>query len=432
MKITHCRLCQSSRVHKVVDLGYHPLADTFLPESAQFGPEVSFPLQLGSCQDCGHVFTLYAVSAHDRYQKHDYSYDSSNSKVSIRHFKEFSDTVLAWAQPRRDALIVDVGSNVGTLLSHFKDSGYSKVLGVEPSRNIAELAQAAGVPTLIDFFDEVAAARLGEVGKVELLLSSNVVNHADDLPAILHTAASVLSVSGSFVFEVPYLLDLIQRTAFDTIYHEHVHYYGVKPLAACLARHGFAIAKIERLEYMCGSIRVYARRGSSHAREVVQMIRHEEHCRLYETATYAAFMRRVQAVKFAVNQHLSAVRAKGGKIIAVGAATKGNTLLNYCRLDTDVIAYVTDSSPLKIGKCMPGSHIPILGDHQIDSAVTHALILPWNIAQFLIDKLAHLNLEFYVPQVETHHPTPHQQAGTPWKSSSSSPRTPTSVALSLT
>lgn len=401
MKITHCRLCGSENVRKVVDLGFHPLADTFLPEELQLGAEVAYPLHLASCGACGHVFTMYPVSPEDRYQKQDYSYDSSNSRVSIEHFREFRDAVLKTRTLAPQALIVDIGSNVGTLLGHFRDAGFPNVLGVEPSGNISRLAVAAGIPTLTEFFDARAAARILERGRVSVLLSSNVVNHADDLPAFLATAHEVLADDGVFVFEVPYLLDLMQRTAFDTIYHEHVHYHAIRPLARCLERAGFSIARVERLEYMCGSIRVYAQRGGRHGDDVARLVAEEEAFGLYALPTYEAFMRRVQAVKLSVNQHLWKIRADGGKIIGIGAATKGNTFLNYCRIDGDLLAYVTDASPLKIGKRTPGSHIPILADTAIDPAATHALILPWNIADFLKQKLAHLGLEFYVPQVET-------------------------------
>lgn len=399
MKITHCRLCQSSKIEQVIDLGFHPLADTFLPAELLYGPEVSYPLQLASCQDCGHVFTLFPVTAEDRYQKQDYSYDSSNSAVSVRHFQGFRDAVVAALAPPASGLVVDIGSNVGTLLGHFKAGGHAQVLGVEPAANIARLAVAAGVPTLNEFFDAKAAAQIRAVGPVALLLSSNVVNHADDLVGLLKTARAVLAPSGSFVFEVPYLLDLVQGLAFDTIYHEHVHYYGVKALAHCLEGQGFSIFKVERLDYMCGSIRVYARQGGAMAPEVARMIAAEVDAGLYERDTYRRFMQRIEAMKFDVLQHLAAIRRNGGKIIGIGAATKGNTFLNYCRLDADFIAYVTDASVLKIGKMTPGSHIPIVGDSDIDAAATHALILPWNIAAFLKDKLAHLGLEFYVPQL---------------------------------
>jgi len=401
LKITKCRLCQSQRIERIVDLGYHPLADTFLPEELLFGPEVSYPLQLGSCRACGHVFTLYSVSAVDRYQKSDYSYDSSNSKVSMAHFKEFAEAVLAEKTPGPNGLVVDIGSNVGTLLSHFQSFGYRNVIGVEPSGNISALAVEAGVPTINDFFCERVVAPLREAGPVQVLLSANVLNHADDLGALLATARSVLADAGVFVFEVPYLLDLVRGTAFDTIYHEHVHYYGIRPLAAALQQHDFSVLKIDRVDYMCGSIRVYARVGGRHAAAVDSMIEAEHRFGLYEPATYQAFMARVRKIKTTVLAQLAQIRAEGGKIIGIGAATKGNTFLNYCRLDSDTIAYISDASPLKIGKLTPGSHILIVGDQDIDPAATHALILPWNIAPMLQAKLAHLGLTFYVPQVET-------------------------------
>ena len=399
MKISKCRLCDSDRVNKVVDLGFHPLADTFLPEDVLFGPEVSYPLQLGLCLDCGHVFTLFSVAPEERYQSQDYSYDSSNSVVSISHFKEFADAVLSEKQLSAGDLIVDIGSNVGTLLSHFKNAGYPNVIGVEPSVNISTLAIAEGVPTLNDFFCDRVVQPLCDAGGVEALLSANVLNHADDLGALLSTAGQVMAPEGLFVFEVPYLLDLVQRTAFDTIYHEHVHYYGIKPLAAALERHGFYIFKVERLEYMCGSIRVYVNRGGRRDATIDSLIEDEEAFGLYEERTYSDFMDRVRAVKRSVNATLAQIVADGGKVIGIGAATKGNTLLNYCRLDRDTVAYIADSSPLKIGKLTPGSHIPIVAERDIDSAATHALILPWNIAPMLMEKLSYLQLDFYVPQI---------------------------------
>lgn len=402
LKITSCRLCGSNHIEKVVDLGFHPPADTFLPERLILAPETSYPLQLGLCHTCGHVFTLFAVSPEDRYQKHDYSYDSSNSKIAIEHFKGFAQAVIAEAGLDSKSLVVDVGSNVGTLLSHIASLGKCKVLGVEPSGNIAALAIKQGVPTIVDFFNASTVEKILKHQPVDALLSSNVVNHADDLNALLVNARSALTSNGIFVFEVPYLLDLVEGTAFDTIYHEHVHYYGIKPLAACLARNGFSIYKVERLDYMCGSIRVYAKLGAApKSQTVIDLEEVELAAGLYHTATYVAFMNRVRAVKIAVNTYLLQTIAEGGKILGIGAATKGNTFLNYCRLDADIISVIADASALKIGKLTPGSHIPIISDDDIASVkATHALILPWNIGDFLKTKLAHLGLEFYVPQVE--------------------------------
>jgi SAM-dependent methyltransferase len=399
--IEACRLCGSDDIRSVIDLGFHPLADTFLPANLQRAGETSYPLELGQCVACGHVFTLVPVSREDRYQKQDYSYDSSNSKVSIAHFHDFFAAVLADRPIAADALVVDIGSNVGTLLSHFRDAGYSNVLGIEPSHNISAIARDAGIPTITDFFDQTVAEEIDGRGGVELLLSSNVVNHADNIPAFFATARSVLKPGGRFVFEVPYLLDLLERTAFDTIYHEHVHYYGVRALASSLSRAGFSITRVERLDYMCGSIRVFAQLDGAHAPEVLQLIETEYGRGLYRLETYVAFMERVRAMKLSTNEHLWGIRASGGRIIGIGAATKGNTFLNYCGLDADVVFAIADASKLKIGKITPGSHIPIIADEDIGKTdATHALILPWNIADFLKAKLSNTGLEFYVPQVE--------------------------------
>ena len=400
MKIVKCRLCRSSSIHKVVDLGFHPLADTFLGKEDQFGPEVSYPLQLGLCDSCGHVFTLFSISPQERYQKHDYSYDSSNSKVSIQHFQEFCNAILKNESLKKESLIVDIGGNIGTLLSHFQKKNFCNVLNIEPSKNIGNMAIKAGVPTLNEFFNKDVVSRIKKIGEVDVLLSSNVVNHADDLVSLLSTAKNVMSKKGIFVFEVPYLLDLIQETAFDTIYHEHVHYYGIKPLAKCLQSQGFEIYKVELIDYMCGSIRVYASMSRKQSKSVFKLIETEENFGIYTKETHSIFQSSVELVKFNVNKYLWSVRADGGKIIGIGAATKGNTFLNFCKLDSDLIEYITDMSPLKIGKQMPGSHIPIKSDSDIDESVTHALILPWNIASHLKKKLAYLNLEFYVPQVK--------------------------------
>lgn len=399
-KITKCRLCNHGNLEEVIDLGHHPLADTFLPIGS-VDEEIFYPLVLGRCLDCGHVSTVYPVSRVDRYQKHEYSYDSSNSAVSITHFRELSEAVIATIKPEKDAFIVDIGSNVGTLLSHFQSAGFENVIGVEPSGNIAEIANQSGVKTINLFFDDEAADEISRVGKVDIFLSTNVVNHTDDLSAILVLIKNLLKEEGIFVFEVPYLAELISRSAFDTIYHEHVHYISIKPLLAFLNRHGMTIFKLEELDYMCGSVRVYVKSGVEIEASVQEVVRKEESLGLFRTSTYKEFMERVRKVKVDINQYLWNAKARGGKIIGIGAATKGNTLLNYCRIDKDLISFISDSSSLKIGKQTPGSHIPICDDGDITGDVTHALILPWNIAPFLKKKLSHLKVTFYTPQVES-------------------------------
>ena len=402
MKIQKCRLCCSNEIEKVIDLDFHPLADTFLEDVDQLGPEISYPLQLGLCKNCGHVFTLFSIPPEDRYQKNDYSYDSSNSKISVDHFHDFCDTVLSELSLEKDSLIVDIGGNVGTLLSHFKEKGFEKILNIEPSENISKIAVKNGIPTFNSFFNKESSNFINENfdRDVDVLLSSNVVNHADNMYDLLQSAKDILSENGVFIFEVPYLMDLIQNTAFDTIYHEHVHYYGVRPLVEFLKKHGFSIFKIEKIDYMCGSIRVFSSCKKPQSSFISQMIEIENEFGLYDIQTYQKFSSRVKRMKISINSYLWEVRNKGGKIIGIGAATKGNTLLNYCKLDSDVISFITDTSLLKIGKLTPGSHIKILSDEDIDDSITHALILPWNISNLLQKKLSQFNLTFYTPQVQ--------------------------------
>jgi len=400
MYIDQCRLCKSKSFSKVIDLGFQPLADTFLPSNKMNeGPEIWYPLCLGLCNDCGHVFTLYSISPEERYVKNEYSYDSSNSQVSIKHFEDFAKSVLSNIHITPKSLIIDIGSNVGTLLSHFKKMGYENVLGIEPSKNISSIANSRNIRTINKFFNLECANEIKKIGLVDLVLSSNVVNHIDEINELLNLVKFVLNKDGVFVFEVPYLLNLVQGQAFDTIYHEHVHYYGIKPLSNFLNKKGFSIFKVDNIEYMCGSIRVYTKFGGINTQSIDKLIDEELNLGLYDINIYYSFMNDIRLLKLKVIRELTDICLSGGKIIAIGAATKGNTFLNFCRLDSDIISYITDASQLKIGKLTPGSHILIKSDDDIDADITHALILPRNISSYLSKKLEHLNLKFYDPYI---------------------------------
>ena len=230
---------------------------------------------------------MFYIPPEDRYQKHDYSYDSSNSIISVKHFQNFCETVLAELSVQKDSLIVDIGGNVGTLLSQFKESGFTNVLNIEPSKNISKISVKNKIPTFNGFFNKKSSNYISENfdRKVDILLSSNVVNHADNMHELIQSAKNVLSEEGVFIFEVPYLMDLIQKTSFDTIYHEHVHYYGVKPLVEFLKKYGFSIFKIEKIDYMCGSIRVFTSLKKPQSSYVSQIIETENKIGLYNMKT---------------------------------------------------------------------------------------------------------------------------------------------------
>jgi|LWDU01.1.fsa_nt_gi SAM-dependent methyltransferase len=400
MKVTKCRLCQSQKLHKSIDLGFHPLADTFLYEDQVVeNHEPHYLLTVNLCMQCGHMQTGYVVSAYDRYQNYDYSYDSSNSKVSIEHFSELASDVISRLDLREDDFVLDIGSNIGTLLEHFRNKVNAKIFGIEPAKNIAELAIQKGIPTINRLFDETAIKYILRHGTPKVVVTTNVFNHAEELDDFVNQVDRLLLEDGTFVIEVPYLKELVERTAFDTIYLEHVNYFSVAPLVKFFKKFNFKIAHLETIDYMCGTLRLYVNRKNENRELIDKFISDEVKLNLTSHETYQLFMRRVREMKFSLNVQLYNIKVSGGKIIGIGAATKGNTLMNYCNIDGDLLEYVTDSSALKHNKFTPGSHLKILPDEDITSDITHALILPWNIADYLVEKLEPLGLKFLIPQI---------------------------------
>ncbi|MFM2374185.1 MAG: hypothetical protein RLZZ234_180 [Candidatus Parcubacteria bacterium] len=399
MNVTTCHLCGSSRLRTLIDLGYHPLADFFLKESQVHALERRYPLMVLQCEDCGHGMNSFVVSGEERYQENDYSYDSSNSNIAIKHFTTMAEEVGARAGLSKGDLVVDIGSNVGTLLSGFKEHG-AMVQGVDPAHNIAALATQNGIPTINDFFGAAAAEQILKIGKAKVVTITNAFNHVSDLDAFMKALATILRDDGTFVIELPYFLEIIRKKHFDVIYLEHVSYIAVKPLVPFLAKYGLHITHVEENDYMGGSIRFFVGKGEADD-TAATLISTEEAVGLYDSTVWDTFAREVKGMKLRLLEALMHAVKGGGKVVAIGAAAKGNTLLNYCGIDRSLIDFATDASPLKVGKWTPGSHLPILADDAIDESVTHALILAWNIAPFLKEKIGprHPNLTFITPHV---------------------------------
>lgn len=399
--ITHkCQLCGCKKLLPIINLGFHPLADTFLPAELLERPENTYPLNILLCSSCGYVTSKYIVDAPTRYQKIDYSYTSSNSIVAIRHFKEIAQEIITELKITPQDKIVDIGSNDGTLLLAFKEQSGCQITGVEPAPNIVKLAEKNNVPTIAGFFDKQTAGQIKDAGEAKVITANNVFNHITDLNDFTGQVAELLTEDGAFVFEVPYLLDLVEMNAFDTIYLEHVSYFGVKPLVRFFKKFGLHIFRVERTEYMGGTIRIYAGKKDRETEMIEKIIERENSSGIYETKTYTLLMERIRDFKFSLGRQIYDIKSRGEKIIAIGAAAKGNTLLNYCGLDNTLIEFITDTSPLKIEKFAPGSHIIIKSDSDITSDIKYGLILPWNIGEFLKEKLKHLNLQFIIPKMK--------------------------------
>lgn len=399
MNVTKCHLCGGNNLNKVLDLGFHPLADFFMKKEQLKETERRYPLSVLLCQDCGHGMNSFIVPAEVRYQENDYSYDSGNSKISVKHFTDMANEVSNRIGLKENDLVVDIGSNIGTLLNAFKNLG-QEVQGVDPAGNIAKLAEESGIPTINDFFSGSACEKILKRGKAKAITITNAFNHISPLDEFMKNIISILDRDGTFIIELPYFLEIIRKKHFDVIYLEHISYIAIKPLVPYFKKFGLSITHIEENDYMSGSIRIFVGYGKE-SELISKQIALEEKYGLYNIDTWNKFAENIKNCKIDLLKQLVDAKKAGGKIVAIGAAAKGNTLLNYCGLDTTLIDFATDASPLKIGKYTPGSHIPILSDDAIDDNVTHALILAWNIADYLKSKISpkfpHLN--FITPHV---------------------------------
>lgn len=400
-----CNVCGSVSYDVLIDLGKHPLADTFLSEVRCFESEVYYPLVLSECSDCGHVFTRHYIPPVKRYIESEYSYDSSNSPVSEAHFKEFaceiSSTYSAFFG-RAPKMIVDIGSNVGTLLGYLQVGSGAQILGVEPSTNISALAVARGIPTICALFDRALLAQPEfSDHPVSVITSTNVINHIDDLEQALEVIEAIASKDCLLAFEVPYLVDLVEQAAFDTVYHEHVNYFSARSMCRLLDRHGFRAVRIVKIDYMGGSIRVYAvRKAASERLKDENLTAVVEAERSYFAANplwRQVFRDRARNTKSCLLNFVHSARTAGKKFCAIGAATKGNTLLNYCRLDRDAIPVCCDVSTLKVGKIMPGSGIPIIHDKDLGEGWDYAIVLPWNLSSYIVDKFHKSGISLVFP-----------------------------------
>jgi hypothetical protein len=401
-----CNLCGCSALELFLDLGKHPLADTFLSPALSAGPETYFPLKMIECRECGHVFTGYHIPPELRYIENEYSYDSSNSPVSIAHFEEFADDIIvkyeALFNSGRPRCAIDIGSNVGTLLKAIAGHGVP-VVGIEPSPNIAAIARENGIPTISNLFGaSVLEDELLSNSVVDVIASTNVVNHIDDLQSMMQLIDQMGSPKVLLAFEVPYLIDLVEARAFDTVYHEHVNYFSLRSIGVLLERAGFGIIHASKISYMGGSIRVFAARLT--AADVWNRLPKQRS--LLEEAEEGFFSNGnwreefrsdVVKIKHGFLAFLYKEIAKGKRFCCIGAATKGNTFLNYCRVDRDAIGVSCDVSKLKVGKILPGSGIPILHDDAIGNDWDYGIVLPWNIGDFLRAKFQSRGLSLVFP-----------------------------------
>lgn len=384
----HCRTCGSARLELIVDLGRTALANDFLTPAEVPAYQTFLPLRLRLCRDCTLVQLAEVVDPGVLYSR--YAYVTSTSRTMDEHLSAQADQVMAAAGVKGKAKVLEIASNTGLYLQKFKAMGCD-VIGVEPARNIAELAEQSGIPTWTDFFNAHNAAKVREEwGAPDIVLGRHVFAHIDDLQDLVK-GLEVLSHERTLVgFEVPYLVDFFKKTEYDTVYHEHLSYVSVHSVMALLKDTPFQLERVDYYPIHGGSILFQFRRKSAgvpvHG-SVVAYLKQEADLKLAEPETWQPFVQRVQSIREELPRLVRKLKAEGKRVIGYGASAKGNTLLNTCGLTEKDLDYIIDNTPFKQGKVAPGSWIPVRPPETLlQDQPDYALLLAWNFAPEIVGR----------------------------------------------
>ena len=379
--VPNCRFCGTPLTASLVDLGETPLANSYVTD-LEAPKERRFALHARVCPSCLLVQVDDSVPPDSIFS--DYAYFSSYSDSWVDHARRFTEAMITRFALGEDSLVVEIATNDGYLLQHFLKQGVP-VLGIEPASNVAKAAIAKGIPTEIAFFNTATAKRLVSAGKMaDLTVANNVLAHVPDIRDFLAGFAILLKPEGVATFEFPHVLNLIREVQFDTIYHEHFSYLSLLTVERVFAAAGLKAFHVEEISTHGGSLRLYAAKQNSlriPSDELKELRAKERAAGLDQLAGYTGYAEHVKAVKSKLLGFLKEAKAAGKKVAAYGAAAKGNTLLNYCGVTQDDIVCVFDRSSAKVGKRLPGSHIPILSPENLATVKPdYLIILPWNIA----------------------------------------------------
>ncbi|PIR41653.1 MAG: methyltransferase [Candidatus Yanofskybacteria bacterium CG10_big_fil_rev_8_21_14_0_10_46_23] len=382
-------MCRGSDLFLVLDLGHHPPSDAFLRPDQLLDQEASYPLRLISCKNCGLLQIDYAVHPEILYQR-DYPYESSTTKTGRDHYYSMAKDMHDNFPGPKGLLAIDVGSNVGVLLQGFKNLGY-KVLGVDPAEAAGQKAIDNGIDTVGDFFNEDSAGKIKEkYGLARFITATNCFGHILELDSTVRGMVNLLAKKGVIAVESPYALELIENLEYDTIYHEHICYLSVKPMKLYLKRFGLELFDVKRSSIHGGSMRYYIGHIGEHpVRRSVNACLVGEEAGLYSEKKLKLFASKVKKQRMALVSLIMDLKKQGKAVVGVAAPAKGNTLLNYCKLDINFLDFLTEKTQIKIGRYSPGMHIPVYSDdHLFKKKPDYALILAWNFADEIMANLA--------------------------------------------
>ena len=393
-KVTKCQICGSPKLKPIISFGHHPPCDSLVDQKGLHAPEIFFPLNLVRCLKCG-LAQLDYIAPPKLVFHPKYPYRTGITKMLTDNFKELAETLIKKYKLKKGDLIIDIGSNDGTALKPFKARGM-RVLGVEPT-DICKIARKDGIDTIKAFFTREVARKIAKkYGKAKVIIATNVFAHVAELPSFMQGLKTLLTPGGSFVSESQYLPDTIQKLQYDTVYHEHLRYYSLKPLAFLFKKYGFALADAERIASSGGSIRVFATKGKGRVSpRVRELIKTEEKFGLYNEAAFKRFKKQVETSRFLLVKLLNELKLKGKSVAGVGSPGRSSTIMNYCHLDPALIPYVAEqSTSLKLGLFTPGTHLPVIDEKKLfRDQPDYALIFSWHIGKELMKKLRQKGLK---------------------------------------
>jgi hypothetical protein len=383
-----CRHCKAADVQKFIDLGSSPPSNAYVSAESLSLPEIYFPLRVLICTNCWLAQTEDFTRPEELFSQ-DYAYFSSISNSWLKHSASYAKMIIERLELNSESLVIEVASNDGYLLQNFLVRGIPS-LGIEPTESTAAVAESKGICVLREFFGMRVAARLCDSGRrADLIVANNVYAHVPDVNDFTAALRTSLKPGGVVTLEFPHLLQLVRHTQFDTIYHEHFSYLSLHAVTHIFESEGLRIWDVEKLSTHGGSLRVYGcHQNDSRPNAVVvsKFLLEETESGLLGDAIYCGFQERANIVKDNLLAFLIEKKRRNESVVAYGAAAKGNTLLNYAGVKSDLIEFVCDAAPSKQGKYLPGSHIPILNPKVLgERKPNYILILPWNIADEVVD-----------------------------------------------
>lgn len=404
-----CLFCNTVLTHKILDLGHSPLANDYLTEEALLLPETNYPLKVYVCHSCFLVQLYGRANPKNIFNKH-YAYISSSSQTWLQHCKDYADKITSLLPSSTNNLVVEIGSNDGVLLREFIKKGLP-VLGIDPAVTATSIAEKNGVPVLSEFFTKELAVDLKSKGqKAALLIGNNVLAHVPNINDFVGGLATLLHDDGICTLEFPYLSELLSRSEFDTVYHEHFFYFSLTALHSIFNHHGLEIFNIDKINIHGGSLRVYLQLKAFNNKEINAIVKDMLDAELQAGIKSMNYYLGLQEKAFSIKKNFISWLAEktqaGKKIVAYGAAAKGNTFLNYCGIKSDLIEFVADVTVQKQGKFLPGSHIPIVAEEKIkELQPDYIIVLPWNFKEEINNRLQYVKawggqLAYFIPFFE--------------------------------